>query len=626
MAKIFGEPYSELLEGSSQKDTIYGDGGDDYIFGYAGNDSLNGGDDNDSIVGGKGTDTLTGGDGEDVFFYANGDGNDVITDYTEEDKIQFTSGTPSFAKKGNDVIITVGKGKITVKGAADKVITYIDSAGEENYYPNVVEIKGTTATLLEAYNKDSFNIIDYDEDNKVKTIDASAVTHDVSITANKNANKITGSEEDDYIDGGAGKDTILGGDGNDSIKGGKGNDNLTGGDGADVFIYANGDGNDVITDYSDEDVIKITSGTAKVSTVKGSDDVILTVGKGKITVKGGKNHVITYTDADGEHTFPENVLTVNKKGTAVTLTANYSSNLFDVTTNQQVADYAGTLKTINASAVDQDIQLVGNTSANYIIGGKEDDTIIGGKGADTLIGGAGADVFVYNSGDGKDVITDYEESDVIKIASGELANVSIKGSDVIFTFNKSNTITVKNAKGKVVTYIDADGVEQTFPETVKLNAKGTAATLLAEYTGNEFKAADYGEAIQTINASAVTHEISITGNGLANRIIGSEEDDYIDGGAGKDTILGGDGNDVINGGKGNDNLTGGDGADTFVYKNGGGKDVITDYNYDQGDVIQIDGSVSSVKDSGTNVVFTVGKGTITVNKAAGKYEQARTFG
>ena len=609
MAKIFGEPYSELLEGSSQKDTIYGDGGDDYIFGYAGNDSLNGGDDNDSIVGGKGTDTLTGGDGEDVFFYANGDGNDVITDYTEEDKIQITSGdVTSVSLKGNDVILTVGKGSITVKDAKDKTVTYIDKDGVPHPFPEIVKYnsKGTSATLLSAYNKDGYTPTEYsDYAGTLKTIDASAVEHDISIIGNKLANRIIGSEEDDYIDGGAGKDTILGGDGNDSIKGGKGNDNLTGGDGSDVFIYANDDGNDVITDYDEEDIIKFTSGTATAKT--SGDNVIFTLGQGKVTVLGGKNHVITYEDSEGTKLYPANPLKLNAAGTAATLLKNYRGTLFDATTNAYVADYADILKTINGSAVTHDIAITGNGNANKITGSKHNDTLTGGKGNDTLIGGDGQDVFVYNSGDGKDVITDYTEGeDVIKIASGSIKSITNKNDDVVFTVG-TGTITVKNAKNKVIDYIDADGVERSYPQTFIVN--GTTVKLTEKYNSDSFDVNDYdvigngdntisASNIIQIDASEVTGDISITGNKNNNVIIGAA------------------GDNTINGAKGNDTLWGGTGSNTYLYANGDGNDLIVEYG--SSDIVSItSGRVDDDTVNGDTVILKVGKGRISLDGAAG---------
>ena len=94
------------------------------------------------------------------------------------------------------------------------------------------------------------------------------------------------------------------------------------------------------------------------------------------------------------------------------------------------------------------------------------------------------------------------------------------------------------------------------------------------------------------------HDISITGNNLANKIVG------------------GDGNDILIGGKGNDTLSGGNGADTFVYSNGEGNDLILDYATN--DTIKIKKGTVSIAKSGSDVIFTVGSGKITVQNAADK--------
>ena len=156
-----GSSGADSLTGTSGRDYFDGRSGDDTLTGYAGNDTLIGGDDNDCIIGGAGDDSLTGGNGSDIFVFGANEGKDVFTDYISgEDILQFTSGKPKFKVNGNDVVITVGSGKITVKGAADRVITYIDSKGKEKTWPDTIDIddETNTVTLAKGYARDSFNL------------------------------------------------------------------------------------------------------------------------------------------------------------------------------------------------------------------------------------------------------------------------------------------------------------------------------------------------------------------------------------------------------------------------------------------------------------------------------------
>ena len=145
---------------------------------------------------------------------------------------------------GSDVIFNK---KITVAGAADKIVTYIEDGSEKFFTAN--------ATVV--------------------TIDASVVLQPLEIFGNKKANVITGSDEDDYIDGGTGadkifganacqrasasSDTLIGGKGNDSLSGGAGTGTLRGGDGSDIFVYKSGD----VTFAVDDGQIIVKGGASK---------------------------------------------------------------------------------------------------------------------------------------------------------------------------------------------------------------------------------------------------------------------------------------------------------------------------------------------------------------------------
>ncbi|SNS21838.1 calcium-binding protein [Tropicimonas sediminicola] len=63
----------------------------------------------------------------------------------------------------------------------------------------------------------------------------------------------------------------------------------------------------------------------------------------------------------------------------------------------------------------------------------------------------------------------------------------------------------------------------------------------------------------------------------ADKMLGRAGNDTLLGAGGNDTINGGKGADTIEGGKGKDLLTGGKGADAFLFAEGDGRDIITDF-------------------------------------------------
>ena len=572
------------IQGTNGNDDLPSGRNADYLEGGAGDDTLTGNGGSDTLEGGTGNDELEGGTGADTFVYALGDGNDTITDYSEEDIIKFTSGTPKITTKGNDIIFTVGtgsrKGTLTVLNAKKDgtVITWEDADGVSHEYPQTIEFSNNdkTATLLENYNKDTFDIAEYSEahDNNydnVKTIDATAVEQDIHIIGNGKANDITGS------------------DNNDTIEGGKGNDTLTGGKGADTFIYNKGDGDDTILDYESEDELQIVDDSVKKITKSkdGKDYVITLASKKTITLVDAADKIISWADSKGASVYPD-VLEVNTKGTSVKLKEEYTADTFDVT---NYADFSETARTIDASAVDQDLQIIGNQKNNVIIGADGNNTIEAGKGNDTITGGSGKNVFVFNPGDGKNVITNYKGGDIIKATSGTIS-VSKSGSNYVLSVGGTK-VTLLGASKKYIRISDENGtrtVPNPLPKLTYTDADGGTIKIGKGYTSDSFDVndfeSDFAGKVFVINAAAVKQDIQIVGNKLAN------------------TITGSDNNDTIEGGAGNDVLTGGDGADTFVYNYGDGNDKILDYE-NEDELKIVDDSVKKFTKSGSDYVITL---------------------
>lgn len=79
---LFGNLGADLLRGGNGEDLLWGNSGNDRLFGRDGDDELYGGLGGDVLHGGRGTDTLLGGGGGDVFQFQDGDGLDIIRDFT----------------------------------------------------------------------------------------------------------------------------------------------------------------------------------------------------------------------------------------------------------------------------------------------------------------------------------------------------------------------------------------------------------------------------------------------------------------------------------------------------------------------------------------------------------------
>ena len=107
------------INAGAADDVIINGGSEVSIAGGAGNDSINNIGDNVSIIGGTGNDIIENTGDNVVFVYTSGDGNDLIRGFNETSNLKVNNSTFSTEKKGDDLIITLNSGKITLEGAAD---------------------------------------------------------------------------------------------------------------------------------------------------------------------------------------------------------------------------------------------------------------------------------------------------------------------------------------------------------------------------------------------------------------------------------------------------------------------------------------------------------------------------
>ena len=98
---VHGDDGDDVLQGGFGSDKLYGDNGDDilsgdqdndYLYGGKGNDRLYGDNGDDQLYGDAGADLLLGGTGNDIFVIGPGGGDDIISDFNDnEDRIDLTA-------------------------------------------------------------------------------------------------------------------------------------------------------------------------------------------------------------------------------------------------------------------------------------------------------------------------------------------------------------------------------------------------------------------------------------------------------------------------------------------------------------------------------------------------------
>ena len=290
----------------------------------------------------------------------------------------------------------------------------------------------TALTITNKYNADDIDIQDYAS--TLRHMNASTRTDDIELIGNSKNN------------------SLIGGKGSDVLRGGSGDDTLKGGSGSDSFVHY--EGNDTITDYKPGTDKIYLDNTEIIGVNSDVNNLILITDNGSIKIKNGVGKKITVVDSEGDPTTKvygnlPNGLKYNDTRTALTASKNFTESTIDL------ADYADTVKKVDASKVTENIEITGNRLSNTLIGGKGADILSGGSGNDTLTGNGGKDIFIHTEGD--DVITDYTAGkDKIQLENTEINGWKVIGKNVVFDTD-NGSITVKNGKGQRITIIDDDG-------------------------------------------------------------------------------------------------------------------------------------------------------------------------
>lgn len=394
-----------------------------------------------TINGGAGNDVISVSGYNNLIQYADGYGNDTVYGFHYNDTLQIDGGVYTKETVGNDVIVTVGDGKITLSGAAYLSTLNIDGT-EINLTPVTLDNSAGATTL-------AADVVEVDATARTKGIKIIGNALDNTISGGSGNDKLYGGNGDDSILGGAGKDELYGQAGDDTLYGGAGNDTLSGGSGNDLFVYESG--NDVITDYAAGD--KISLGAAISSATVDGSDALLTVGKNTLTVKNGKGKELTLIDAAGnEYTTLIGGLVLTNSAGATTLAsgvaeadASARTKAIKIVGNELDNSILGGKGNDKLYGGTGDDSLVGGAGKDYLYGQDGNDTLWGGLGNDSLWGGAGADVFIYADVEGDDVISDFDENDMLQITGDFTAAYSLTDNSIVFN-TANGSVALKNFK------------------------------------------------------------------------------------------------------------------------------------------------------------------------------------
>ncbi len=258
-----------------------------------------------------------------------------------------------------------------------------------------------------------------------------------------------------------------------------------------------------------------------------TDTGTLTISTSPVQGGGENDHMVAFTDADGNEIDGDDGL------------------------NDVILGYGGNDK-IFAGAGDDDVyggtgnDFIRAKDGNDLIKGEDGrDVLDGGTGADTMLGGTGNDTYFVDSsedvvseadGDGTDTV----KSKVDYTLGDELENLWLsKGSSATTaTGNAARNMIVGNEKANIINgYANNDNLMGRDGDDTMFGGEGHD-----KLHGNDGSDELYGGA----------------GN---DKLHGGSDADIVDGGTGNDTLCPGAGDDTMFGGEGNDLLVGNDGAD-----------------------------------------------------------------
>lgn len=512
--------------------TLAGGAGNDAIVGSAIADDLTGGDGDDTLEGGGGDDTLAGGDGSDVYSF---EGNSSLGNDTLSDTRDFTE-----RKTGN-------------------VLDF------RQFIPDAVTGSGVTLDLSNA------------------TAPQTLSPHlSLSLSSDDFVGLVLGTRGNDSIASGGALSTT-------GFIGGPGDDTLTGGAGDNTFGYFDLDGvdgwdigsNHPTGGHVSHGHDTINADTAIGNTLFFSDPGSIISNLSWASPYAAPTHIDLRTTQDG---ISQQVTTGGAFADYLTLTINGVNNLgtvwgasqqpnviygssldsliigghandllFGGSGNDQIT---GSLSLVNESETGDD----GNDTLN---GGDGDDTLIGGNADDSLFGDLGDDVLIGSISVVNPAVPVSTGSDIFEGGFGNDTIATAAGHNVLVFARSSDSEDLGN---DVIAWLDGSS------EAVNtLDFSQYQAGIDIDLTSTAFVdvghlgLSPYDLSLQSAVPLGVNTP-NVIGSAFDDSIVGDDQPNLFQGGAGNDTLSGGGGDDVYS-------FTAGDnGDDTLIESAASGRD------------------------------------------------------
>jgi Ca2+-binding RTX toxin-like protein len=321
---------------------------------------------------------------------------------------------------------------------------------------------------------------------------------------------------------------------------------------------------------------------------------------GSLDYEQAASYDVTLRVTDSDNNIYDEVFTVSLTNVAgVTIIGSKFADVIDATHTVAGQSYpSGEEDTVNGgngndtlSGLGGNDKLNGGNNDDILLGGDGNDTLNGNAGADAMDGGAGDDRYYvdnpgdtvtdsggndevrttidYSLGDGIERLTAYADTGLVlngngagNVISGRGGNDTLNGGAGIDKLTGGDGDDALDGGADNDTLIggigDDDMTGGTGDDTFYVDSAGDQVHEAADegtdrvITSIGFSLA--GTEIENLYAATGASGLILTGNHMANKIIGGGDGDTLDGGAG---------NDRLNGGVGDDDMTGGTGDDTF---------------------------------------------------------------